>query len=199
MSVEIVTGAPGAGKTLYLMRQMFKDRKKAKKTGVKQITNIKVNTEYFPDVLYIPTEEMTKSIYTWVDKQQHTGSFIYITEGGVIWPSMDYKNIPKKIILALVEHRHNGFQVMIDCQSFEQLTTGIRRVCQYCTEIDGWNVLRFSTFNCYGVRNGKVNYKDKFNRGLYFHHKYLYESYNTHGRIEKPQHLDIESKLMDEI
>lgn len=195
--IEAITGMPGSGKTLYMMDIMIKERKQnifEKLLGVDneviQITNFPVNEELLPNTIVIGNDEI-KKLYSWILEKKYFGASIYLDEASILFPAMDYKNIPKDVIIALRQHRHAGYNMYWTAQDTDDVAKGLRTITQFSTEMDGYSLLRFSLYNCYSMKKGKTNYKDRYNRGILVHTKKLYNSYNTHHDIETPDYLDI--------
>lgn len=195
--IEAITGFPGAGKTLYMMRSMIKDRKKGIydkilriDNEVIQITNFPVNEELLPNTIVIGNDEISK-LYDWILNKKYFGAYIYIDEASIIFPALAYKNIPNDVIIALRQHRHAGYTLRYTAQDLDDVAAGLRRVTQFTTEVKGYGSLPFSSFSCYSVKKGKPNYKDRYERGFYRHTKTLYNSYDTHNNIETPDYIGI--------
>lgn len=194
--ITAYTGLPGAGKTLMMIRKMLKERFWAKvyrcEKDLIQITNFPVNEKLLPGVIQINNNEI-KKLYTWILTKKNYGASIYLDEASILFPAMDYKNIPKDVIIALRQHRHAGYQLYYTAQSLDDVAKGLRTISQYVYEISGWSLLRFSTFKCFGVKHGKANYKDKYDKGILLHTKKLYSSYDTENNIDTPDYLDLKS------
>lgn len=199
--ITAFTGLPGAGKTLRMIKEMHKERFWAKiyrySEDLVQITNFPVNKEMFPNTIVIGNDEIRK-LYDWILKKEHYGASIYLDEASILFPSMDYKNIPKDVIIALRQHRHAGYNLYYTAQNLDDVAKGLRTVTQFVYEINGWSALRFSTYSCYSVRAGKANYKDKYDRGILLHTKKLYNSYNTENNIDTPDYLKLGTPIEDE-
>lgn len=205
MTINAITGLPGAGKTLMMMKKIFKEvrqKKMADRIFFRDkeeyrliiITNFPVNRDYFEypgiDIIEISNDDINY-LYRWILEKKYFGASIYLDEAGILFPSMDYKNIPKNVILALRQHRHAGYDLYYTAQDLDDVSAGLRRVTQFETRVSGWNALRFSSYCTYGVRKGKANLKDKYDRGIFIHTKKLYNSYSTHHNIGTPSYLDI--------
>lgn len=196
--IEAITGATGSGKTLFMMRKMINERKKNefmskyfhKEKELIQIANFPVNEEILPDVIYLRNEDILK-LYDWIKAKKYFGASIYLDEASILFPALAWANIPQDVILALRQHRHCGYDLTYTAQDLEDVAKGLRNVTQFCTVLDGYSLLRFSLFFCYGVKHGKINYKSKYNRGLYIHKTDYYNAYDTTHDIEKPKYLDV--------
>lgn len=189
--IEGILAKPGEGKTLYMLRQMHKDRFWAKlfKQEIIQIVNIPVSKEYFPDAIYIDNKDISQ-LYEWIRQKKYFGAHIYLDEMSILFPASFHKSIPQDIILALRQHRHAGYNMYYTAQNLDEVAKGVRGVTQFCTEISGWSALRFSSYACYSCRNGKVDRKDKYGKGIYIHTNKLYNSYDTHHNVETPEYID---------
>lgn len=180
-----------------MIRKMIKERKSHefwnkylhREKELIQIANFPVNEEILPNVIYLKNEDISM-LYDWILDQKYFGASIYLDEASILFPALAWSNIPTDVILALRQHRHAGYNLYYTAQDLDDVAKGLRNVTQYCTVVDGWNLLRFSKFCCYGVKRGKVNYKDKYNRGLYIHKKQYYNSYSTTHNIDKPDYLN---------
>ncbi len=75
--IEAITGLPGAGKTLMMMRKMMKEQKGSLMDRVFKlredepiITNFKVNEKMFPNAIYISNDEIS-TLYDWILQKKH--------------------------------------------------------------------------------------------------------------------------------
>lgn len=195
--IEAITGQLGAGKTLMMVRNMIKERKKHefKKKYLKsnkkliQFANFPVDEEILPDVILLKNENI-KQLYDWILHKKYFGASIYLDEASILFPALAWSNIPADVILALRQHRHAGYNLTYTAQDLDDVAKGLRNVTQFCTCVDGWSLLRFSLFCCYQVKRGKVNHRKKFNRGFYIHQEKYYKAYDTTHNIDKPEYLD---------
>lgn len=195
--IEAITGQPGAGKTLMMVRNMIRERKRhemLKKlfhsdNELIQIANFPVNEEILPNVIFLKNENIMQ-LYEWILQQKYFGASIYLDEASILFPALSWSHIPTDVILALRQHRHAGYNLTYTAQDLDDVAKGLRNVTQFCTVVDGWSLLRFSLFCCYEVKRGKVNYKKKYNRGFYIHKEKYYNAYSTIHNIEKPIYLN---------
>jgi len=194
--ITALTGLPGSGKTLMMMKKMLKERFWAKiyryEKDLIQITNMPVNEKMFPGVIIIGNNDI-KKLYYWILNKKYYGAKIYLDEASILFPAMDYKNIPKDVVIALRQHRHAGYELYYTAQSLDDVAKGLRIITQFVYDISGWSLLRFSTYACYAVKNGKMYMKDKYDRGILFHTKKLYSSYDTENNVDTPDYLDLKS------
>ncbi|WP_193774843.1 zonular occludens toxin domain-containing protein [Vallitalea guaymasensis] len=195
--IEAITGLPGAGKTLMMMRKMMKEQKGSLMDRVFKlredepiITNFKVNEKMFPNAIYISNDEIS-TLYDWILQKKHFGANIFLDEASILFPSLSWKSIPNDVIIALRQHRHAGYNMYYTAQDLDDVASGLRRVTQFATEVNGWSLLRFSTYGCYSVRRGKINRKDRYDRGILFHTNKLYNSYDTHFNIDTPDYVQM--------
>lgn len=196
--IEGILGHPGAGKTLMMVRYMIKERKKyewKKKylntdDGLIQIANFPVNEEILPGVIYLNNADIMK-LYEWIRDKKYFGASIYLDEASILFPSLKWNAIPDDVVLALRQHRHAGYNLYYTAQDLDDVAKQMRVITQFATEVDGWQLFRFSSFCCYSVRRGKVNYKDKYNKGIYIHKQLYFDAYSTTHDIEKPDYLDV--------
>ncbi|MCT4543525.1 MAG: zonular occludens toxin domain-containing protein [Vallitalea sp.] len=195
--IEAITGLPGAGKTLMMMKKLIKEDKGSLMDRVFKmkdenpiITNFKVNEEMFPNAIYISNDEIS-TLYDWILQKKHFGANIFLDEASILFPSLSWKSIPNDVIIALRQHRHAGYNMYYTAQDLDDVASGLRRVTQFATEVNGWSLFRFSTYNCYSVRRGKINRKDRYDRGILFHTNKLYNSYDTHFNIDTPDYVQM--------
>jgi len=195
--IEAITGQPGAGKTLMMVRNMIIERNRHEmmkkliksKRELIQIANFPVNEKILPNVILLKNENIMQ-LYEWILQQKYFGASIYLDEASILFPALAWTNIPSDVILALRQHRHAGYNLIYTAQDLDDVAKGLRNVTQFCTVVDGWSKLRFSLFCCYEVKRGKINSKKKFNRGLYLHKNKYYNAYSTIYNIEKPNYLN---------
>jgi len=154
------------------------------------ITNYPVTEELFHDcdLVYMDSNDIS-NLYTWIKEKKYFGAYIFLDEAGILFPSMDWKAIPKDVIYGLRQHRHSGYTLYYTAQDMDDVSAPLRRITQFVNEIDGWSVLRFSSFKCFSVRKGKANYKDQYDKGVFIHSDKLYGSYSTHHDTTEPDWL----------
>lgn len=204
--IEAIVGQPGAGKTLMMIRNMIREQDihKIKKKFFNsekeliQIANFPVNSEILPNVLYLKNENIN-NLYSWIKEKKYFGASIYLDEASILFPSMAWTSIPMDVILALRQHRHAGYNLIYTAQDLDDVAKGLRNVTQFCTSVSGFSLLRFSLFTCNGVKRGKIDNKNKYNRGFYIHKAKFYNAYDTTHDVEKPDYLNKNnSPLLDE-
>lgn len=196
--IEAIVGPPGAGKTLMMVRLMIKEQRRHElrkkylndESELIQIANFPVDEEILPNVIYLDNKDIS-TFYEWVREKKYFGASFYIDEMSILFPSLAWTSIPQDVILALRQHRHSGYNIFYTAQDLDDVSKGVRVVTQFCTQVDGFSLFRFSTFTCFSVKRGKINFKDKFNKGLYIHKTKYYQAYNTRHDVVKPEYLDI--------
>ncbi len=117
-------------------------------------------------------------------------SNIFLDEASILFPSLSWKSIPNDVIIALRQHRHAGYNMYYTAQDLDDVASGLRRVTQFATEVNGWSLLRFSTYGCYSVRRGKINRKVDM-IGVSCSILINFNSYDTHFNIDTPDYVQM--------
>lgn len=200
--IEAITGQPGAGKTLMMVSKMIKERRNheflnkylKKNKELIQISNFSINEDILPNVIYLKNEDIN-NLYNWILEKKYFGASIYLDEASILFPSLAWASIPSDVVLALRQHRHAGYNLYFTAQDLDDVAKGLRNITQFCTHVDGWSLFHFSLYFCYGVKRGKIDYKNKYNRGILPHRSIYYNAYNTHNDIAKPEYLNVPQRF----
>jgi len=170
----LVTGVPGSGKSLalvkrYIIPSLIKGRRIY--TNVDGLNDPSPN----PFILAlafasgVPPEDVEKLIFeipskgfNEVLKNMPGGSIAVIDEAQVFWNARDYSSDNNKSILPYFQkHRHYGHDVILATQHFEQLDSGIRRLSEVHYRLKRMKNIGFSKVIKVGVYNQGLTIESK--------------------------------------
>lgn len=195
MSIYIVEGKPGAGKSYHTL---VNDILPALKAGRPLYTNMAgLNTQLIALALDVPRMDINISMIDkredWIqlldwkesDKEGATlkfpkASLFVIDEAQMIWNSREFKNTTKGFTDLLAYHRHFGLDFCFLTQDAKLLDVNISRICEGCFTIKNLSFLSTALLKKHYVIQFKQRPRDPIvstDRGSY-NEKYfpLYQS-----------------------
>lgn len=139
----LVTGVPGSGKSLALVKRYIIP---ALRKGRRIYTNIDGLNDPSPNPYIlalsfssgVSPEDVEKLIFEIPEKDYNrvlsampSGAIAVIDEAQIFWNARDYATDNNKAILPYFQkHRHYGHDIILATQHFEQLDSGIRRLSE---------------------------------------------------------------------
>jgi zona occludens toxin (predicted ATPase) len=153
MSVILITGKPGSGKSLslvkrWLLRNIAKidtPNERLIYTNIAGLSNLflslAVNKQYgnpdkilTPDMvekIFVKVPPPTDKTYNQVIMTMPSYALLIVDEAQKYWNNRAYASTANQEILAYFqEHRRRGHDVILATQHFEQVDIGIRRLCE---------------------------------------------------------------------
>jgi zona occludens toxin len=121
--LTLVTGVPGAGKTLNTIKMVLELQEESKKKGdPRRVFYFNIKGLRIPDW----TELTESEVKLWMDCP--AGSIIVIDEAQAVFPQRGPKNDQPPHVEALNTHRHHGFDFYIVTQYPKMLDVAVRRL-----------------------------------------------------------------------
>jgi len=136
MSVDLISGLPGTGKSLTgIKRFILPALKKGRKvyTNIEGINLLRVSLYLDMELhdvekLLVYTEKFNTNMLI---NDVSPNSLVVIDEAQVYWNNRDYASEENKRLLPFLQkHRHYGLDIIFLTQNIDQLDIGIRRLCQ---------------------------------------------------------------------
>lgn len=185
MTISIVTGLPGFGKTLKLCEFGYK----ANKAGKHVYSNFKMKNLPNPE-LYThyndPLEVLGKV----------SNALILMSEVGILLDQLVMYEIPQDVWVELRQHRKDGVNIIADAQSMADVAYPFRKLIQYQYHIYAKYKLFGVTFQLARVFNPQPKGDDYGRRYWVMNPKY-FQYYDTHYKLEKTESLyDIGQKII---
>lgn len=208
--ITIITGKPGAGKTLFMTFQAFEMLKR----GHDVYANWKLDFSEYIDKKKLKTEKFG-NVYFWseiVELLHIKGGQIFIDEAQGYFDSREWQDMPPSAKQKFSAHRHdvrkdkNGQIIPLDIWAGVQHTSNIdkriRDLGQHFAEIKNvWRkIFMISYFELKDLKDDSVT-RRAVKRRLFFFNKAKAECYNTHEAvnfIEYPEfnyHREYEKKF----
>lgn len=185
MTISIVTGLPGFGKTLKLCEFAFK----AMMDGKHVYANFKmINLPYPERFTHFnePLEVLGKV----------KNALILISEVGILLDQMRMYEIPHDTWIELRQHRKDGVNIIADAQSMSDVAYTFKKLIQYQYHIYSKYKLFGVTFQLARVFNPQAKGDDYGRRYWLMNFKY-FQYYDTNYKLEKNESLfDIGQRLI---
>lgn len=183
MTISIVTGLPGFGKTLKLAEFGVK----AMAEGRHVYANFKMHNLPRPD-LYThyndPLEVLGKV----------SNALILMSEVGILLDQMKMYEVPHETWVELRQHRKDGVNIVADAQSMSDVAYTFRKLIQYQYHIYGkYNLLKPSRWLKHGLTVQLVRVfnpqpkGDDYGRRYWMHNPSYFHYYDTNYKLEKTE------------
>lgn len=183
MTISIVTGLPGFGKTLKLAEFGIR----AMNEGREVYANFKMHNLPRPD-LYThyndPLEVLGKV----------SNALILMSEVGILLDQMKMYEVPHETWVELRQHRKDGVNIVADAQSMSDVAYTFRKLIQYQYHIYGkYNLLKPKKWLPHGLTVQLVRVfnpqpkGDDYGRRYWMHNPKYFEYYDTNYKLEKTE------------
>lgn len=188
--ITLITGVPGAGKTLYFVSELAKKRDKEyknKKVYVDGITDLQIETSP------IPAGQTIQNFNEWAplpENQGEDGALVVIDEAQRIFPPRSASSAVPPLVEWLHVHRHSGVDVVLITQMPMRIDKQVRDLVGAHYHIHKTPLgVRMSYFWDYCANNPKSEMKNgrpsvyKLDKKAFK----LYKSAQKHTKIETPK------------
>ncbi|MEQ8755837.1 MAG: zonular occludens toxin domain-containing protein [Coleofasciculus sp. G1-WW12-02] len=184
MSLTLLCGLPGSGKSLYLLQL---GARLANKFRLGIVTNVPLDYVAFRrycgmcgyhwlghqidthNVVSKPGLESADELYS------YHNCICIVDELGIFFNAREYAKMSKKVIYDLAQHRKSGLHIVGACQYFEQVDRSFRQLCNTAIHCSGITVYDRH------LRNEKLIWKNYF----WFTPK-NYESWMADKKAQRP-------------
>ena len=171
--LRIITGKPGAGKTLWTLKQAIKEQAEGRPIFV---CNIEGVTHEGIETMSIDDAK------AW-EKKLPTNAILIIDEAWQVFPQRQKGN-PPEYIQRLAVHRHKGVDIWMICQDAMQIDTYVRRLtAEHYHFIRPFNAERSQWFMWQTVRTDREtvdpSIQKKGQSGWFAFDKSLYGTYKS--------------------
>lgn len=185
--ITLITGVPGAGKTLWAVSQL-RDKIKGdyanRKVFAHGINELKIETTSIPDGQTIHT------MHEWLKWPEYQGSVVIIDESQHIFPPRSSNSKAPELVEWLHVHRHFGIDLILITQMPQRIDKQVRDLVGAHYHIH-MNKLGFRVryFWDYCANNPKSESRDaqKFIHKLDKSAQDLYKSASVHTKADKPK------------
>lgn len=181
MSVTLISGRPGTGKTFWMTKHLFKS---LAKTDLKIYCNYSLKKEVIEKLLPKNAKGRTKDIIYWkrlTDLEDVKEGIIYMDETHVYMNSRRWKDLPEEMERLLAQHRKRGLHIVGTVQSPNRIDTIFREL------VDFWYVMenRYLFFVKweFNIDDDKQK-KFALSKRWIWKNKKIYEMYDTLEGIE---------------
>lgn len=183
--ITLITGTPGAGKTLYMVSQLAKsdEFKKGRKVFVDGIKGLLLETDNIPDGHSI------HDMHIWLKDEQYHGSIVIIDEAQRIFPPRSSATKAPEVVDFLHIHRHYGIDFYLITQMPKRIDSNVRDLVGAHYHIYKNKLgMRTKFYWDYCANNPKIESKDaqaslyKLDESAYD----LYKSAEVHTKIKQP-------------
>jgi len=145
VAVQILTGVPGTGKTLYgIQKYIIPELKRGNKvySNIDGLYLPRISILFDIDIVNLERcfVSLKKPERFWEELDKN--AMCVLDESQNIFNNRDWQNENNKDCIAyLMKHRHYGHQVILICPTVEALDAGIRRVCEFTYKHKSFSML----------------------------------------------------------
>ena len=120
--ITLITGTPGAGKTLYMVSELAKNKEfQGRKVFVDGIKGLKLdNIEPFPDGCGV------LNMHEWAKEEEYHGSVFVIDEAQRVFPPRSSNSKAPDLVEFLHVHRHFGLDIYLITQMPARIDKNVR-------------------------------------------------------------------------
>lgn len=176
MTISLVTGLPGFGKTSYLTEKGVK----ANKLGRAVYANFRMTNMPNPDLYHHFNDPM--EVLGKVKGNKNGPALILISEVGIVLNQLKMYEIPTQTWDELSQHRKDGVNILADCQAWKQPCYMFKELIQFHYNIYGKYKLGSTTFRLVRVRNPITG--EHYGRRYWMSKKWVFKHYDTNYKLE---------------
>lgn len=185
MTISIVTGLPGFGKTLKLCEFGYK----AMMEGKHVYANFRMKNLPYPDLYHHFNDPLEV-----LGKVQN--ALILMSEVGILLDQLKMYEIPEDVWIELRQHRKDGVNIMADAQSMSDVAYPFRKLIQFQYHIYAKYSFRLPfrrKFTFLLVRCFNPQPKgDDYGRRYWVHNPRYFDYFDTNYKLEEtPSYFDI--------
>lgn len=180
--ISFIVGLPGAGKTMFLMREALR----ALKAGRDVYYNMPdVDVEKLLENAARGQNKVGRMVRwtSWLDFLNVENGLILVDEAQIYFNAYKWQDLPEEVQYKLQQHRKDGIDIMGAVQNVRRITTVMRELCNFVWEVKniGNRVFIAKKFDVADVDKAK---RQSLGFKVFFRKKAFADVYNTKAKIQ---------------